>query len=185
MTHTPNPGFPSSEMTLQRPPAPTSVKVARALVFVQAFLAGLLGLLILVVGTEVLGVTGGESGRLVIVVAAVVFVLTGLWVWAGIAVGRLKNGARWTVVSLSALGCLVELVKLGHTPGRSIIGILLSGAVIYLLAFDASARTAFDASPGSSGYGMPLQRQVPYAPSPTTMVPQDPGSIQPPPLGSS
>src|SRR5580704_12694740 len=125
MTQTLSSGLTSAGMQSPQTTAPKSVKVARVLVFVEAFLAAQLGLLVLVAGTIVLGQAGGSAEVFVVAIAMIVFVLAGLWVWAGIAIGRLNNAARWTVVGIATAGCLVELVRLGATPVRSIIAIAL------------------------------------------------------------
>lgn len=171
-------------MQYGRPPTPTGVTIAKVLIIIEGALAILLGLIVIVAGSALSNVIGSGLGGAVAVFGVIMAVIGGLFIWAGIMVGRLSNGARWTMVVLEGLALLSGLSSLANSNlGSGGLTVIFAGAIIYFLVGDPASRAAFAAASGGGAtagyYGPPPG--APMMPPPGTPVMPPPGYPAAPP----
>ena len=142
---------------------PSTVTTARIIAFIEGGLGALFGILFLIGGglaaSSGSGALGGAVGGVAIVIAVIILAVAALYIVSAIALGKLSNWARWTLVVIGALQILGGLSSLSRGGITGIISLVLGGLMVYLLAFAAASRQAFDAA-GSPryippGYGGP------------------------------
>ncbi len=190
-------------MQYARPPLPGSVTLARVLIFIQATLTILAGLLFLVAGAAVDGVLPGLGGA-IYVFAIIILAIGVALLWGGIALGKLSTGAKlgvligeWIFLVLSVLGLLGGMSSSSSSPVGSIVGVVFVGTIIYSLQFNPASKMAFAQAQGMQmggmgGYGAPPPGVYPpqqpgyppqqgYPQQPPGYPPQQPGAYPPPP----
>ena len=182
-----------------RIPVPALVNIARVLLILQSVFWTLVALLFVLagsalgIGTGFVGgadIAGGFSAGLVFV-GIVLLVIAATGAWAGMALGRLSAGPRFTAITLCTLGLLVGLGSLATHAGSSVeingqtvnggsgslLGLLLIGGnllALWGLTLDPDARAAFAAARGAR----PLMT---YGTAPTAgVLPPNSGNYYPP-----
>lgn len=117
-----------------RESAPRAVRTAAVLMYVVAGLALVQGLLSIV--ASALNRTRLVSALLALVFATAYVVLA----------GRARRGdrtARTVALALSGLSVLGGVLQLGANPAAGVVGLLLNGGIITLLAFHPASRRFF------------------------------------------
>jgi hypothetical protein len=142
--------------------------IAQILVILEGVLGILFSILFVVAGVLLLtnvanldsipGLTtvGGTSflnaaAGLFIGIGIVALIVSVLWLWAGIALGRPSNAARWIVIIFASLGALGYLsTLLGASVNRTgaatlaiIILVAVQVVIVYALAIDPNTRHAY------------------------------------------
>ncbi len=122
-----------------REPPPRAVRTASVLMYVVAGLALVQGLLGVV--ASALDRTHLAGGLLALAFALAYAVLAR-------GVRRGDRTARTVAVVLSGLSVVGDLVQVGANPVAGIVGILLNGGIIFLLAVHPQSRAFFGHHPG-------------------------------------
>ncbi len=195
---------------MYRPPAPASVTVGRVLVIVESGLWLLLGLILGVAGLGLMlaatsltlpgfpgfAVSGSAIGGTVLAAAIVVIGLAVAGIWAGVALGRLRGGARVTALVVASLGVIAALLMLssGLQPGQTItrpngtaitvsttpslvlgsLNVLLNAAIIWCIGIAPTTRDAFR---GTGPGLLPMAVPHPGAAFPAWEWPPPPPSV--------
>ncbi len=124
-----------------RRPAPPAVRTASVLMYVVAGLALVQGLLSIVASAV-------NRTRLASALLALAFALAYV-----VVAGRTRQGdrvARMVALVLSGLSLLGDVLQLGANPVAGIVGLLLNGGIVGLLAFHPASRRFFGAHAGSA-----------------------------------
>lgn len=115
-------------------PAPRAVRTASILMYVVAGLALVQGVLSIVASAL-------NRTRLVGALLALAFAIAYV-----VLAGRARHGnrtARTVAVVLSGLSLLGDVLQLGANPAAGIVGLLLNGGIIVLLALHPASRRFF------------------------------------------
>lgn len=138
-------GYPADQMPGSAA-LPGTVKAAAVLLFITAGFCFLFGLIAFAGGNLIEDALGADAAAAAVVIGIILLAVGGLYVLLGLRVRQGRNWARITAIVLSALGLLGGLSSLGQGDGNGILNLAFSGAIIYLLAFDAKAKAFFAAS---------------------------------------
>jgi hypothetical protein len=126
------PGYPPAGAYGAAPAArPGMVTAAAVLAFVVGGLNALAGLLALLAGSALTGLSSGLGG-LVIVISILILAIGALYIWAGVMALQGKNAKILTIVAGIAIVIQV-LSMIGDFSAYSLVGLAISAAIIALL----------------------------------------------------
>lgn len=117
-----------------RGPVPGGVRAATILMYVGAGFSILGGLLLI----ALTGVSAAFS-----VFGIVLLALAAAYIYLAVQIGRGNRTARTIAVVLAAVGILFNLLSIGRATFSSLLGIVISGLIIYFLQFQPDAKRFF------------------------------------------